>query len=158
MKCINDTFQRPSRRICQIRHIHIPTSCNSRIYGSRFVIQVLQVLYTRTSYFMWLEFPFFCRDSDTILLAYFAPPFPRPTLSFFQFYFHAYVSSRLSSKVETWPRCLLLINHLAYTCTPPPPTHTHTQTRELYMAFYGLLNINISHANEKLRRLCVYAL
>lgn len=49
----------PFRRVCQIRYIHVPTSCNSRIYGSRFVIQVLQVLYTRMSYFMWLEFPFF---------------------------------------------------------------------------------------------------
>jgi len=67
----NDLF----RRVCQIRYIHVPTSCNSRIYGSHFVIQVLQVLYTRMSYFMWLEFPFFCRDSDTILLAYSAPPF-----------------------------------------------------------------------------------
>jgi len=75
----------------------------------------------------------FCRDSDTILLAYSALPSLYPTVSLFQFYStHMtvfYVSSRLSSKVETRPRCFLLINHFIYSYTHVR-TNTHTYARK----------------------------
>lgn len=107
------------RYVCQIRHIHVPASmqrpdirislCNSSPPSSLYPYVVFYVT----------GISIFCRDSDTTPLAYSAPPLLYPTLSFFQFcstYVTVfYVSSRLSSKVESRPRCLLLINHFVHT-------------------------------------------
>lgn len=144
----------PFRRVCQIRHIHIPTSCNSRIYGSRFVIQVLQVLYTRMSYFMWLEFPFFATTATQ-----FCSLIPRRLFSV-----------QLSRSSNFAPRaydCILCVFPFIFESrdsTPLPsinkppcvPIHTHMYTpyarAVLQATFYGSLNISL--ANEKLWRSC----
>ena len=106
----------PFRRVCQIRYIHVPTSCNSRIYGSRFVIQVLQVLYTRMSYFMWLEFPFFAATAtqfcSLIPHRLFSIQLFRSSHFTTRVWLYPMYFFRLSSKVETQSHCLLLTSHL----------------------------------------------
>jgi len=124
----NDLF----RRVCQIRYIHVPTSCNSRIYGSHFVIQVLQVLYTRMSYFMWLEFPFFAATAtqfcSLIPHRLFSNSFVLPIL-LHVYDTVSYIFFRLSSKVETQSHCLLLISLCLSTHCIPIYTYLYTHSR-----------------------------
>lgn len=118
MKCINDIFQ----QFLQIRLSDSPYPCPDFMQQPDIRISLCNSSPPSSLYpyvvFYVTGISIFCRDSDTTLFAYSAPPFLHPALSFFQFYSTRmtifYVSSRLSSKVETRPRCFLLINHFVY--------------------------------------------
>jgi len=92
MKCINDTFQR-SLQTRQIRHIRVPTSCNSRISLSFSLSLSLSLCNSSPPSSLYPYVVFYVTGISIFLprqrhnsARLFRVAFS-PTLSFFQFYF-----------------------------------------------------------------------